>query len=188
MLRSALMRLAALVVCTILWLVPGIAHAAGAPIFEASDTCDACDACDARTVSVSRQASTPEEAGNACGPGAAEREATLGSDKEDGDGVKVAAMCDARGASMVAPPRVLPVVDARIEAVPGRSLDAPAAAVSPGGHSSHSAGAFVAAADPAILSAIEVISPGCGLLILPELDRTGGPRAGNRPRFERPPR
>jgi hypothetical protein len=71
-----------------------------------------------------------EVASNAAGAGATADTCTPGGEREpragDADEIsdsRVAAMCDGRGASVVAPPLVRPVADARIDAAYGCSLD-----------------------------------------------------------------
>lgn len=102
---------------------------------------------------------------------------------------RVAAMCDGRGASMVAPPLVRAIVDARIDA-PACSLDlADAAPVArPGhGHTPLGAPAF-ALAQHAVLDAEAVVAPPSSELAPPYPAIPGEARAGVRLRIDHPPR
>ena len=102
---------------------------------------------------------------------------------------RVAAMCDGRGASMVAPPLVRAIVDARIDA-PACSLDlADAAPVARPGreHTPLGAPAF-ALAQHAVLDAETVVAPPCSELAPPYPAIPGEARAGVRLRIDHPPR
>ncbi len=101
----------------------------------------------------------------------------------------VAPICDARGASAIAPPRILPIVDARIEAVPSCGSDgsSPALLLPHRGENPGPPPSF--GADPAAMSTVlAVMDPRAfdeapGFLVDP-----GAPRAGVRRDVYHPPR
>ena len=73
---------------------------------------------------------------------------------------KIAAFCDARGASAIAPQRVHPLNDARIEATPSSArVDASAQTIAPSSHEGYAAGSAALPIDPAALSAATLIPP-----------------------------
>jgi hypothetical protein len=101
MLRTAVHRaLAFAAIFAVVWLVPLRARAAIVPV------CDA-DAWSGHAAVIAPEIA-PERAVVDC--------AVPGDPDEDGD-PQIAAMCDARGASAVAPGRIHPMTDARIDAV-----------------------------------------------------------------------
>jgi hypothetical protein len=107
--------------------------------------------------------------------------------EEQGDS-RVPAMCDARGASAIAPQRVLPISDARIEAAPGCGSDPSAPVVGPGPRHSPSAGAAPALADHAVLDGASLVPPAASELAPPYPPITGGPRVAHPPGIDHPPR
>lgn len=112
-----------------------------------------------------------------------------GSQEDLGD-VKVAAMCDDRGASIIAPPPILPIVDARIEAVPGCAADhaTALAALRPGSRSAPSAAAAPALAEHAVLDASDLVPPAPSELGLPFPPVRGRPQSGVARGIDHPPR
>ena len=190
MLRWVLIRLAALVACTVVWIAPAIAHAASTA---------ACEPHDESTVGVCHENATAESAAQTCSIVRQDHEATRDTDRSDGpdksdrndkNDIKVAPMCDVRGASIVAPPRVLPIVDSRLEAAPSDNPDTSGIAVAlrAGGGPSHRAGSLVSVADPIVLPCSEVVTFGCDETLLTPFYETGGPRVGSHRSIERPPR
>src|SRR5512132_54957 len=83
------------------------------------------------------------------------------SDSEDAEvDSKIAAFCDARGASAIAPQRVHAINDARIEATPSCArLDASSQTIAPSSHEGYAAGSAAVLLDPAALSAATLIPP-----------------------------
>lgn len=102
--------------------------------------------------------------------------------------VRVAAMCDVRGASMVAPPRVLPIVDARIEAVPRSALDVFGPSIGPSAHELPVSGTAFALAEQAWLGGEMVVPPARCELLPPYPVASGEVPAGVTRGIERPPR
>jgi len=101
---------------------------------------------------------------------------------------KAAPICDPRGASAVAPPRVLPIADARIESAPSCTSDDLAFAFTPSRDDAPPAPTVSPLVDPARL---------CEPLALPWsgyvetenfLQAVSAPRAGVRREVDRPPR
>jgi hypothetical protein len=109
-------------------------------------------------------------------------------DQADLGDVRVAAMCDARGASVIAPQRVLAVADARIEAAPACETEGSGPAIGPDSHPPPAAGASVALADHAVLDAATLIPPAFSELAPPYPVITGGPRAAFDRGVDHPPR
>jgi hypothetical protein len=101
---------------------------------------------------------------------------------------KVAGMCDARGASVVAPQRVLAVGDARIEATPGCGVDISAPVIGPGPKHAPAVGAAPMLAENAVLDVASLVPPASSELGPPFLPPDGGPRFGVQRGVERPPR
>lgn len=106
----------------------------------------------------------------------------------DGGDSSAAPICDPDGASAVAPPRLLPVADARIEAVPScgeSSFVGPSIGPQRGDHPALTSPAVV---DHAALTAALLVPPApfveCAVFPAP----TGGPRAGVANGVFRPPR
>jgi hypothetical protein len=150
------------------WLAPGLARAAFVPI------------CDAPAVA----SSIPLPPEPVC--------AIVVTAIDDSTGeTSVAPICDPRGASAIAPPRILPVSDARLEATPECGDDATATAVTSGHNESPShATSFVIGeiGIPAVAQSI----PRRDRLLLAELDdlhtEIGGPRSAMGRAVYHPPR
>jgi len=110
------------------------------------------------------------------------------SDAADDVDVRIAAMCDARGASIVAPQRILPVGDARIEATPGGGTELGPPVIGP--HRDHApvASAAPALAQHAVLDAAVLVPPASSELAPPFPPVTGETRSGFAPGVDHPPR
>jgi hypothetical protein len=110
--------------------------------------------------------------------------------EEDWGDVRVAAMCDARGASVIAPPRILPVADVRIEAVSGCAADpsAPLSALRSGSRNAPVAAAAPALAEHAVLDVATLVPPASSELGPPFPKVPGGPRSGVARGIDHPPR
>ena len=80
---------------------------------------------------------------------------------------KIAAFCDARGASAIAPQRILPVNDARIEATPSCArLDASTSqTIAPSSHDGYATGGSALLLDPAALGASAMVPPASSELL-----------------------
>ena len=88
------------------------------------------------------------------------------TDDEDGIDPKIAAFSDARGASAVAPQRVLPINDARIEATPGCArLDTSTPKLAPSPRDGYAAGPSALLLDPAALDPAALIHPASSELL-----------------------
>ena len=138
-------------------------------------------ACEADFVSqmaaLQEEAETPE---GSCDAGAA------GAD--DIDNSRVAPMCDARGASAIAPPRIRNVNDVRFERQrPCEGGETVRAAVSPnrGDPPVHTPDAVV---ERAVMPSLELFVPAGEAQEIDPLARTDGPRAGVRSDVYHPPR
>jgi hypothetical protein len=120
------------------------------------------------------------EAGDACdaGPTAADEQVD----------VKVAGMCDDRGASIVAPPRIHAIVDARIEAGNGWAFDHSAPHIGPSPQDSPLSSPPLALLDQATLQALAVVAPAASELAPPFPPLPGGPRPGVSRGIDHPPR
>jgi hypothetical protein len=143
----------------------------------------------AAAVATADEPGAPAE--DACTPQAGHEPGHDGSKaEEDWGDVRVAAMCDARGASVIAPARILPVADARIEAVPGCAADhsAPLAALRSGSRSSPVAAAAPALVEHAVLDVADLVPPASSELGPPFPPVRGGPRSGVAPGIDHPPR
>jgi hypothetical protein len=127
-------------------------------------------------------ACTPHEGGDVHG--------RSGKAEEDWGDVRVAAMCDARGASVIAPPRILPIADARIEAVPGCTADSATspATLRSGSRSSPVGAAAPALAEHAVLDVTDLVPPASSELGPPFPPARGGPRSGVARGIDHPPR
>jgi hypothetical protein len=108
---------------------------------------------------------------------------------EDLGDVRVPGMCDARGASVVAPQRILAVDDARIEATPPCGSDQTASAASHGSRHPPSASAPPALADHAVIDSAGLVLPASCELAPPYLPIAGGgPLPGIVRGIDHPPR
>lgn len=114
------------------------------------------------------------------------REARHDEPSDAGD-PRVAAMCDDRGASVVAPPRVMPIVDARIEAASscGSQVSGPSCAPAP--NDSPLASPTFAILDPALLGGGLSIPAATGELIAFPVAH-GAPLRGVTRDIDHPPR
>lgn len=115
---------------------------------------------------------------------------TLGGIEIDDDlgDMTVPAMCSENGASMVAPGRVLPVVDARIDAAPGCGAKLSAPAIGPAPNEAPAAAPAFAVVDHAVLGAGVLVPPAASELAPPFVVVPGAPRAGVKHEIEHPPR
>jgi hypothetical protein len=88
------------------------------------------------------------------------------ADDEEGFDPKIAAFSDARGASAVAPQRVLPITDARIEATSGCArLDTSTPKLAPSPRDGYAAGSAAVLLDPAALDPAALIHPASSELL-----------------------
>lgn len=112
-------------------------------------------------------------------------EIAVGDDLGD---ARVAAMCDERGASMVAPPLVHPVADARIDAARGCLPELSMPRVGPGSEEAPVGPPVFAVADQANLGAAELIFPAPSELGPPFVRVAGAARSGVERDIDHPPR
>ena len=85
---------------------------------------------------------------------------------DEGIDPKIAAFCDARGASAIAPQRIVPISDARIEATPSCArLDTSSRTIARSPRDGVTAGAAALALDPASLDASAMIHPASSELL-----------------------
>jgi hypothetical protein len=187
-----LQRLAVLLAFAGAFLVPALARAALIP------TCDQRDQVSRMPVEWMPVATPPEpvvvctghDGGDPHTPGPAGHD---GGAKEahdptdDLDDARVAGMCDARGATVIAPERILAVSDARIEAAPTCGSE-DAAGIGPGPRHSPVAGVGPALADHAVLDSAGVVLPASCELAPPYLPVAGGPSPGFVRGIDHPPR
>lgn len=109
-------------------------------------------------------------------------------DEETGE-TSVAPICDPRGASAIAPQRILPVSDATLDVTPGCSQEAQAfASLSPDGgdHNSHAERSLVL--DLAVLPQGLPLPPLADDATFSSFEVRGGPRPGERVGVFHPPR
>ncbi len=164
--RAALQRLLTLLTLALALVLPLRAQAAIVPVCEDD--------------AVSAMPPPPSEPEPSC---------TVVTSVDEATGETSAApICDPRGASAVAPQRVLPISDARIDAAPGcgESEAAPAAGPSPRDHLPGIEAASVVV--HAVLSEAPVLLPCGDDELLPATPVEGGPRAGALRRVDHPPR
>jgi len=107
---------------------------------------------------------------------------------EDQGDLRVPAMCDERGASAIAPQRIHPVSDDRIEAAAGCGGDQSASVVGPGQRHAPPAGAAVALADHAVLGATCLVPPATSELAPPYPPVTGRVLPPHARGIDHPPR
>ncbi|MEO5727837.1 MAG: hypothetical protein ABI134_33465 [Byssovorax sp.] len=89
-----------------------------------------------------------------------------GGNEEDVVDSKIAAFCDARGASAIAPQRIHPINDARIDATPSCArLDSSSQTIAPSSHEGPAIGAAALLLDPAALGAATMIPPAASELL-----------------------
>jgi len=174
MLRVAVLRaLAFAAVFAAVWLVPQRAYAAIVPLCEA----------DLITLGATSAASAEEIAPADCSPTASPSEHA-----DDEADPQVAAMCDERGATVIAPGRIHPMTDARIDAV--NSCDGTYVGPSLGpsqGQETPAAAPFATVPD-AVLTAYLELRPAQSGEILPPSPVEGAPRRGVRRAIDHPPR
>jgi len=115
---------------------------------------------------------------------------SLGEIRDDDDpgDPRVAAMCSENGASVVAPGRVLPVVDARIDAAPGCGGELSAPVIGPAPKGSPVGPPAFALADDAVLGAAVLVLPASSELGPPFPAAAGAERAGVKHGIDHPPR
>lgn len=102
---------------------------------------------------------------------------------------KIPAFCDARGASAIAPQRVHPINDARIEATPSCArVDAPAQTIAPSSHDGNVAGSVALPLDPAALATATQIPPAPSELLPAYAPVTDAERSGIEQAVYHPPR
>lgn len=103
------------------------------------------------------------------------------------DDSKVAALCDPRGASMIAPPRIFPMTDARIDAPRkcGAELSSPMAGPAP--DDSPASGGGQVLAEHAVIAMPEILPPAPSDDAPPFAAVPGAPRAGVKRGVDRPP-
>jgi hypothetical protein len=101
---------------------------------------------------------------------------------------KVAPICDPRGASMIAPPRVHPVSDDRIEAVPSCELELLIPRIGPSSRDSTSIHAGAALAEHATIADMALVPPAYSELAPPYPPVEGEARAGIARDVYHPPR
>jgi hypothetical protein len=112
-------------------------------------------------------------------------------DATDDDGVdpKIAAYCDARGASAIAPQRIAPIADGRIEATPGCArLDNSTTTIAPSHHDGLATGSAALALDPAALDPSAMIHPASSEILPDYAPVTDVDRAGIERSVYHPPR
>lgn len=126
---------------------------------------------------VSRVVVPPPASDDSCDPSA-----------DDIDNSRVAPICDARGASAVAPPRLRSVSDQRFDRNHGcDGAEAARAAVSPG-RGDAPIQPPETTLDRAVLPTVELVGPAPQTSLLDPLAPTGGPRMGVRNVVYHPPR
>jgi hypothetical protein len=169
--------LAATLLCAaLLTLSPRVASAAFLP---------ACENQELTRMPAEWLAVPPPPAAEACSLAAAILEA---GDDEQGD-PRVAAMCDARGASMVAPQRILPIADAHIDAAGCSAPEIGAgAALDASSDDAPLGGPGVALVDPAVLGAATQVPPAPSELLPPYPAAADRPLAGVKQAIDHPPR
>ena len=103
------------------------------------------------------------------------------------DDSRVPAMCDPRGASVIAPPRILPIGDARIDAVRKCAFGSSRPVIGPSPNDSPAHDVSFAIADPAVLAIPDLVPPAPSGEAPPFPAVTGGARPGALRSIERPP-
>jgi hypothetical protein len=101
---------------------------------------------------------------------------------------RLAPMCDERGACVVAPPRIHPVADDRIEAGTRCGWDSSGPLVAPGPRHSPDALTSPMLAQHAVLDALAMVPPAPSELAAPFPRPSGGPRIGYARGIDHPPR
>jgi hypothetical protein len=111
----------------------------------------------------------------------------IANDEDLGD-ARVAAMCSDSGASMVAPPRLVPVIDARIDRAPGCVAELDCPVIGPSSHDSPAVPPPFAVTDHALLGGGVLVPPAPYTLAPAFPVVVGAPRAGVRHALDHPPR
>jgi hypothetical protein len=127
----------------------------------------------------------PSQPTDVCDAGAP---APSGPTAEDLGDTRYAAMCDERGASVIAPQRILPISDARIEAVPSCAFDDATSYVGPSHRHAPVAPPGATLADHAVLDPQVLVPPASSEPGPPFPPPTGGVRPGFVRGILRPPR
>lgn len=122
-------------------------------------------------------------------PAPSEPSCTIVTSVDDVTGETSAApICDARGVSSVAPPRILPITDARIDAAPGCDGQEARPSVGPSSRDPAPAGDLAGSPQRALLMP-ELVVPGAPEIVtLTFAAPPGGPRAGVARGVYHPPR
>jgi hypothetical protein len=168
---SILVMCASFIVPALVLLAPGLARAAILPACESVEVSHA-------TIEWAAPTILPDS----CSAGGIQLDDDLGD-------MSVPAMCSENGASMVAPGRVLPVVDARIDAAPGCGAELSGAqAIGPAPDDAPVAAPAFAVVDHAVLGAGTLVPPAVSELAPPFVVVPGAPRAGVKHDIEHPPR
>lgn len=109
--------------------------------------------------------------------------------EEDVVDSKIAAFCDARGASAVAPQRIHPINDARIDATPSCArLDSSSPTIAPSSHEGLAVGSAALLLDPAALGAATMIPPAASELLPANAPVTDAECSGIEQAVYHPPR
>jgi hypothetical protein len=176
MLSRTLQRLVTLLAFTAAVLVPllmpAIAHAGLLP---------ACESHELTAMPAEWLPKPPAPAPEACSIG------EIPVDADPGD-VRVAAMCDEHGASVVAPPRVHSVADDRIDAAAGCGSKLSAPLCGPEPKEAPASAPGFALAEHALLGGAVVVPPVWYELAPPFPAVAGAPRTGVKQRIDHPPR
>ncbi len=181
--RQVLQRLVVLLAFAGAFIVPSVARAALLPDCDAREQLTRMPA---EWLERAPGSTQPQAPTFACNLGEAHHAALA----DDADEVKVAGMCDDRGASVVAPPRVHPLGNARIEASRSCGSDGPAAAgaIAHRSHEVPGAGGAPVLAEHAVLDAACLVPCASSELGPAFLPVAGGPRLGAPRNVDRPPR
>jgi len=153
-------------------LAPAIAHAGLLP---------ACESHELTAMPVEWLPKPAAPALEACSIGEIPNDADLGD-------ARVAAMCDEHGASVVAPPRVHAVADARIDLAPGCGGELSAPLCGPDQRGAPARAPGPAIAEHAVLEGIVLVPPVWYELTAPLPAAAGAPSAGVKRGIEHPPR
>lgn len=173
MLRTAVLRaLAIAAIFAVVWLVPRVASAAIIPV------CDADAFSGVLAVAVAPAAHANEGRADCAAPLAPTDEADP----------QIAAMCDAQGATAVAPGRIHPMTDARIDAVVTCDGTNVGPLLGPSHGEDHSGAASWALADHAVLSISYELRREANVELLPDFHVAGEPRVGFGREIDHPPR
>lgn len=114
-------------------------------------------------------------------------EVLAGVDEDSGE-INAAPLCDQRGVSITAPPRIYPIADARIEAAPGCGDAELSPAIGPGPQDPSHSAQSLATPPPAVLVPELALPPPPGAEAAPPPHIAGGPRRGFDRGIDHPPR